>query len=204
MGPRLLRTTRPRQPSFDRDSIHAQARPVVAEEDGPSHPACQRNVARDSDLDAETASSWSSGRCELCVSLFSLHPTTSHFGGLTDGCPSLPDDWRHTGTGDSGAVEKFSNFFTDVRIHQIREMQEQVARTAGVPAFDFGQVWEGWQSQQQMVHPLLVSSSTCARRVFYREVDARHCLVSWRTGVCARSTTPYLDGKPRPRYMGPH
>ncbi|ORY41111.1 hypothetical protein BCR35DRAFT_311378 [Leucosporidium creatinivorum] len=64
-------------------------------------------------------------------------------------------DWRHTGSGDPGAVEKFSNFFTNARIHQIREMQEQVARETGIPAFDFGEIWEGWQSHQQMVHPLL-------------------------------------------------
>lgn len=67
------------------------------------------------------------------------------------------DDWRHTGASDPGGSEGFSNFFTDVRIHQIREMQDQVAITAGIPSFDFGDIWEGWQSQQQMVHPLLVS-----------------------------------------------
>ncbi|KAM0746927.1 hypothetical protein T439DRAFT_329199 [Meredithblackwellia eburnea MCA 4105] len=64
-------------------------------------------------------------------------------------------DWRHTGTGDAGAPEHFSNFFTDVRIHQIREMQEQVAHNVGVPSFDFGEIWEGWQGFQQRVHPLL-------------------------------------------------
>ncbi|GAA6063029.1 hypothetical protein JCM10212_001008 [Sporobolomyces blumeae] len=62
-------------------------------------------------------------------------------------------DWRHTGHADSGSQEKFSNFFTNVRIHAIREMQDQVARDVGVPAFDFGELWEGWQSRQQMVHP---------------------------------------------------
>lgn len=36
-------------------------------------------------------------------------------------------------------------------------MQEQVAHETGIPAFDFGEIWEGWQSHQQMVHPLLVS-----------------------------------------------
>lgn len=56
-------------------------------------------------------------------------------------------------------MEHFSNFFTDLRIHQIREMQEQVAISAGIPSFDFGEIWEGWQSHQQMVHPLIVSSS---------------------------------------------
>jgi hypothetical protein len=58
---------------------------------------------------------------------------------------------------DAPANKKpFSNFFTNVRVHQIREMQEQVARDEGIPAFDFGDIWEGWQSHQQMVHPLIV------------------------------------------------
>lgn len=103
--------------------------------------------------------SWT--RCRPC----SLEDTTPvlTFGksrALTSPhCPfSSPDDWRHTGSGDAGAVEKFSNFFTNARIHQIREMQEQVAHETGIPAFDFGEIWEGWQSHQQMVHPLLVRS----------------------------------------------
>ncbi|GAA5932462.1 hypothetical protein JCM1841_000589 [Sporobolomyces salmonicolor] len=62
-------------------------------------------------------------------------------------------DWRHTGSSDSDTQEHFSNFFTNVRIHAIREMQEQVARDMGVPSFDFGEAWEGWQAYQQMVHP---------------------------------------------------
>ena len=65
----------------------------------------------------------------------------------------IADDWRHTSAADGAPPEKFSNFFTNVRIHQIREMQNQVAKDAGVPAFDFGEVWEGWQPFQQMVHP---------------------------------------------------
>jgi hypothetical protein len=65
------------------------------------------------------------------------------------------DDWRHTGQTDTGAQETFSNFFTNVRIHQIRDMQEQTSISLGIPAFDFGDIWEGWQSHQQMVHPLL-------------------------------------------------
>ena len=34
-------------------------------------------------------------------------------------------------------------------------MQEQVSISEGIPSFDFGEMWEGWQSHQQMVHPLL-------------------------------------------------
>ncbi len=36
-------------------------------------------------------------------------------------------------------------------------MQSQVAKDTGVPAFDFGEIWEGWQPFQQMVHPEKVS-----------------------------------------------
>lgn len=68
-------------------------------------------------------------------------------------------DWRHAtkASEDDPNVkpETFSNFFTDVRIHQIREMQQQVVVSEGIPSFDFGEMWEGWQSYQQMVHPLL-------------------------------------------------
>lgn len=42
-------------------------------------------------------------------------------------------------------------------------MQEQVSVEVGVPAFDFGEIWEGWQSHQQMVHPLLVSFAIAMR-----------------------------------------
>lgn len=90
----------------------------------------------------------------LCALACPLNRLTLTFGDTLP--PLLADDWRHTGSGDAGAVEKFSNFFTNARIHQIREMQEQVARETGIPAFDFGEIWEGWQSHQQMVHPLLV------------------------------------------------
>ncbi|KAM0786895.1 hypothetical protein ACM66B_002319 [Microbotryomycetes sp. NB124-2] len=62
-------------------------------------------------------------------------------------------DWRPGTPDDNQPV--FSNFFTNVRVHQIREMSEQVAKDAGVPMFDFGEIWEGWQNHQQMVHPLL-------------------------------------------------
>lgn len=80
------------------------------------------------------------------------------------------DDWRHVGQGKFGEDPSRvpfvpNNFFTDIRIHQIREMQEQVARTSGIPSFDFGDVWEGWQFFQEKVHPALVSWS-CSRVCF--------------------------------------
>ena len=40
-----------------------------------------------------------------------------------------------------------------MRIAQIREMQEQVAREAGLYVFDFGHVFEGFQAYQDSVHP---------------------------------------------------
>lgn len=53
----------------------------------------------------------------------------------------------------------FTNFFTDVRVQQIRDMQEQVAIDTGTPSFDFGEIWEGWQAHQDMVHPNKVRPS---------------------------------------------
>jgi len=63
-------------------------------------------------------------------------------------------DWRHDGHEESVARPvTFTNFFTDVRVQQIRDMQEQVAIDTGTPSFDFGEIWEGWQAHQDMVHP---------------------------------------------------
>jgi hypothetical protein len=80
------------------------------------------------------------------------------------------DDWRHSGsaTSEGATAATFSNFFTDVRVHQIREMQEQVVTKEGIPSFDFGEVWEGFQNYQQMVHPLIVrpSSPLCSPFLF--------------------------------------
>lgn len=79
------------------------------------------------------------------------------------------DDWRHSSTADREATSAtFSNFFTDVRIHQIRQMSEQVVQKEGIPSFDFGEVWEGFQNYQDMVHPNIVcfffnyASASCA------------------------------------------
>lgn len=81
--------------------------------------------------------------------------TAAHLAGIvSDRSVHLPaDDWRHTGREDHGGQSTFSNFFTDIRIHTIREMQDQVTRDLGVPAYDFGDSWEGWQAHQDMVHP---------------------------------------------------
>ena len=103
--------------------------------------------------------------CTSSLSSSSLHSpsSTSKLERKALNVMTMTDDWRHAtkASEDDPNVkpETFSNFFTDVRIHQIREMQQQVVVSEGIPSFDFGEMWEGWQSYQQMVHPLLVSSS---------------------------------------------
>lgn len=47
----------------------------------------------------------------------------------------------------------FVDWFADVRVSQIRDMQEKVAREHGLLVFDFGHLWEGYQSHQDGVHP---------------------------------------------------
>lgn len=107
-------------------------------------------MARRAHLAAQAASSWSRSRSQLYVS--PPFPLNHHSRNDTD-------DWRHGAGEKGGEPAKFTNFFTDVRIHQIREMQRQVAMTEGIPSFDFGEIWEGWQNEQQLVHPKLVRSS---------------------------------------------
>ncbi|CAH7672410.1 hypothetical protein BY996DRAFT_4600800 [Phakopsora pachyrhizi] len=60
-------------------------------------------------------------------------------------------DWQAGIKGGLG--EGFVNFFTDVRVHQIRMVQSYVARLEGLPIFDFGKLWEGYQKYQDKVHP---------------------------------------------------
>ncbi|EGG02549.1 uncharacterized protein MELLADRAFT_72763 [Melampsora larici-populina 98AG31] len=47
----------------------------------------------------------------------------------------------------------FVNFFSDVRVHQLQQMQDEVARNEGLPIFDWGKIWEGYQKYQDKVHP---------------------------------------------------
>ncbi|KDE04566.1 hypothetical protein MVLG_05034 [Microbotryum lychnidis-dioicae p1A1 Lamole] len=61
-------------------------------------------------------------------------------------------DFRHDGKAEA-APEKFSNFFTNVRTHQLREMMDAVAIARGAPVFDFGGLFEGWQRHQTGAHP---------------------------------------------------
>lgn len=58
-------------------------------------------------------------------------------------------DWR----GATPSTQHSHNYFTDIRCSQIRGMQRVVAHELGLPMFDFGEVWEGWQEHQDKVHP---------------------------------------------------
>jgi hypothetical protein len=51
----------------------------------------------------------------------------------------------------------FTNFFADVRAAQLREMQQVVAAEEGTMFFDFGHVWEGYQSESLSVIALEVA-----------------------------------------------
>jgi hypothetical protein len=48
---------------------------------------------------------------------------------------------------------RFVDWFVDVRIAQIRAMQDRVAKAEGLLLFDFGHIWEGYQTFQDGVHP---------------------------------------------------
>lgn len=41
-------------------------------------------------------------------------------------------------------------------------------RDVGIPAYDFGENWEGWQREQQMVHPNKVHFRRLLSRLFAR------------------------------------
>lgn len=128
--------------------------------------------------------------------------TAAHLAGIvSDRSVHLPaDDWRHTGREDHGGQSTFSNFFTDIRIHTIREMQDQVTRDLGVPAYDFGDSWEGWQAHQDMVHPKKVRlkppSASLSLGPGERTDVALAVMraVPGRSGVHAGAAAPHLDG----------
>lgn len=65
--------------------------------------------------------------------------------------PSLSSGDYTVGVEDN--PHKVQNFFTDLRTHQLRELQKSVAKEMCIPLFDFGQIWEGWQEHQDKVHP---------------------------------------------------
>lgn len=81
------------------------------------------------------------------------------------------EDWQPR------AVSKnaFVNFFTDVRFHQIRNMQEAVARREKIAILDFGALFEGFQQYQDKVHPILYPAGPLmANALFHHAYLAKH------------------------------
>ena len=54
----------------------------------------------------------------------------------------------------TGEVTPERNFCTDLRIHQMRQMQLALARQEGLAFWDFGRLFEGFQEYASKVHPL--------------------------------------------------
>jgi len=52
------------------------------------------------------------------------------------------------------------NYFTDIRFHQIRHLQDVVAAKEGIAVWDFGEIFEGFQMHQDKVHPTMWPGST--------------------------------------------
>ncbi|GAA5837631.1 hypothetical protein JCM9279_006812 [Rhodotorula babjevae] len=69
------------------------------------------------------------------------------------------------------------------RVHQLRHLQEEVARSEGLPIFDFGHVLEGYQLFQEKVHPLLVPGGVVyAHNIVHQLRLALESRTSWRRG----------------------
>ena len=51
--------------------------------------------------------------------------------------------------GATDDVNKVQNFFTDLRIKQLQELQRSLACELHLPVFDFGNVWEGYQEYRK-------------------------------------------------------
>lgn len=57
--------------------------------------------------------------------------------------PESTWDWAP----DAQDRKNFTNFFTDIRVAQIQEMQRYVAKKEGLQIFDWGRIWEGYQGK---------------------------------------------------------
>ncbi|GAA5989331.1 hypothetical protein JCM10908_001261 [Rhodotorula pacifica] len=69
------------------------------------------------------------------------------------------------------------------RVHQLRHLQEEVARSEGLPVFDFGHVLEGYQAFQEKVHPLLVPGGIVYAHNLVNQLRmALESKTSWRRG----------------------
>ncbi|SCZ95902.1 BZ3500_MvSof-1268-A1-R1_Chr8-1g09872 [Microbotryum saponariae] len=57
-------------------------------------------------------------------------------------------------------MQYFTNYYYLLywcrRVNQLRHLQEEVARSEGLPLFDFGHLLEGYQHFQEKVHPVLI------------------------------------------------
>ncbi|KAG0142655.1 hypothetical protein CROQUDRAFT_681373 [Cronartium quercuum f. sp. fusiforme G11] len=103
-------------------------------------------------------------------------------------------DWKHGlkyGLGDPN----FVNFFSDVRVHQIQQMQEQVARAEGIPIFDWGKIWEGYQKFQDKVHPLKIPGGVLMNQALMHHI----WMESVGRGNWDPSLTNHLGPLPHPR-----
>ncbi|GAA5899014.1 hypothetical protein JCM5296_006986 [Sporobolomyces johnsonii] len=76
-----------------------------------------------------------------------------------------------------------TSFVAHRRVHQLRHLQEEVARSEGLPIFDFGHVLEGYQLFQEKVHPLLVPGGVVyAHNLVHQLRLALESRTSWRRG----------------------
>ncbi|GAA6061836.1 hypothetical protein JCM10212_000753 [Sporobolomyces blumeae] len=74
------------------------------------------------------------------------------------------------------------------RVNQLRHLQEEVARTEGLPIFDFNRPLEGYQLFQEKVHPLLVPGGVVyAQNVLHQLQLALESPTSWRKGIVMSS-----------------
>lgn len=90
-------------------------------------------------------------------------------------------------------------------------------RDMGIPSYDFGENWEGWQAHQQMVHPNKVrfasscipnrvAQTTCdvlatSRQATNSVADLAHTAVPRRAALHGGSPAPHLDGVARTRQV---
>ncbi|GAA97905.1 uncharacterized protein L969DRAFT_105011 [Mixia osmundae IAM 14324] len=86
----------------------------------------------------------------------------------------------------------FTNFFTDVRVHQLAGIMEAVARSVEVPYYDLAHVWEGHQDRADGVHPKLYCGGAAINQPLFHhiwlstlsedddEFEPRHAPHIWR------------------------
>ncbi|GAA5888712.1 hypothetical protein JCM16303_003062 [Sporobolomyces ruberrimus] len=69
------------------------------------------------------------------------------------------------------------------RVNQLRHLQEEIARTEGLPIFDFNTPLEGYQLFQEKVHPLMIPGGVIyAQNLIHQLRLALESKSSWRRG----------------------